>query len=534
MLHPENRKGCQKGYYTLIVLLLSLLFGCNDVHLKTADSIAIEDFSSWRTQKYTLDEQLLRQTLKKMSDLDTDRTTADQRTKAWYGIESSHTALPLIWLSRLGVDERADTLLAELHRQVPDIGFTERSFRLPQIEEDLQRMRKLDFDDSDNSICRVAGRLEYNLTKAYLRYVFGQHFGFTNPLRTLNRLDARETDSLGRPKGYRNLFDVNMELPGPKYESVVLRKVQHDSLSRYLAEVLPTDKVYNLMKQQLPTATGAQRQRLLVNMDRRRWREHNPVCSADKYIVVNVAAYHLWAVSPDSIVEMRAACGAQKTKTPLLTSQITHMELNPQWLIPYSIIKNDIVRHAGDSSYFARHRYFVADRKTGQHVSIRNVSRSMLMSGNYRVGQQGGAGNALGRIIFRFPNNFSVFLHDTSSPGVFQRDDRGVSHGCVRVQQPFSLACFLFDEKPDDWTLDKMRITMGMKPETSQGQEYIAKLGPEQKAELIRFLTVKPRVPIYITYYTLFPVPGTDLLATYPDVYGYDKVLYESMTTYLQ
>ena len=230
---------------------------------------------------------------------------------------------------------------------------------------------------------------------------------------------------------------------------------------------------------------------------------------------------------------MRAACGAQKTKTPLLTSQITHMEVNPQWLIPFSIIKNDIARHAGDSSYFARHRYFIADRKSGQRLNARSVSRSQLLSGNYRVGQEGGEGNALGRIIFRFPNNFSVFLHDTSSPGVFQRDDRGVSHGCVRVQRPFDLACFLFSELPDEWTLDKLRITMGMEPQSEKGIKYMADLEPDKKPQLIRWQSVSPRVPLYITYYTLFPVPGGQL-KTYPDVYGYDKVLAEALATFRQ
>ena len=413
------------------------------------------------------------------------------------------------------------------------MGFTERSFSVPQIESDLERMRALDFDSAKNSASRVAARLEYHLTKAYLRYVMGQRFGFTNPVRLLNRLDAKETDSLGRPLGYRNLFDVDMEHPGKYYEYAALRKVRNDSLSQYLAEVLPSDNIYQEMKSRLSTADGQQRKRLLVNMDRRRWREHTPLGSGEKYVVVNVPAYHLWGVSPDSIIDMRAACGAQKTKTPLLTSKITHMEVNPQWLIPHSIIKNDIARHAGDSSYFARHRYFVADRKSGQRVDPRRVSYSQLMSGNYRVGQEGGAGNALGRIIFRFPNNFSVFLHDTSSPGVFQRDDRGVSHGCVRVQRPFDLACFLFHEMPDEWTLDKLRITMGMAPATEKGRDYVSKLQPNEKPQLIRWQKVEPRVPLYITYYTLFPVPG-GILTSYPDVYGYDKVLADALETYMK
>ena len=488
--------------------------------------MALDDFSSLKSEEYALSSQQIRESLEHILRADGDASEADLRTKDYY-----RNRQPLVWIDRLGVDDRADTLLAELHRRVTDMGFTERSFCVSQIESDLERMRSLDFDEAKNTASHVAARLEYNLTKAYLRYVLGQRFGFTNPVRTLNRLDARETDSLGRPIGFRNLFDVDMEHPGKYYEYAALRKVGNDSLGSYLAEVLPTDEAYLQMKQRLRTASEDQRTRLLVNMDRRRWREKNRLGSAKKYVVVNVAAYHLWAVSPDSVMEMRAACGAQKTKTPLLTSEITHMEVNPQWLIPYSIIKNDIAHHAGDSSYFARHRYFIADRKTGKRLSAGAVSRGQLLSGNYRVGQEGGQGNALGRIIFRFPNNFSVFLHDTSSPGVFQRDDRGVSHGCVRVQRPFDLACFLFPERPDDWTLDKLRITMGMRPETDKGRRYVAGLEPGAKPKLISRQGVSPRVPLYITYYTLFPVPGGEL-TTYPDVYGYDKALAGALATF--
>lgn len=526
MLHLEGWQGGQKGYYSLIVLFLLLVSSCNDSPSVTVGRMTLDDFASLYSDDYALSSQQIRETLEHLLRTDGDASTADLRTKDYY-----RNRQPLVWIDRCGVDDRADTLLEELHRRVTDMGFTERSFRMPQIESDLARMRSLDFDGAENSVNRVAARLEYNLTKAYLRYVLGQRFGFTNPVRTLNRLDASATDSLGRPKGFRNLFDVDMEHPGKYYEYAALRKVQNDSLGAYLAEVLPTDEVYLQMKQRLATASEEQRTRLLVNMDRRRWREHKRMGSDQKYVVVNVAAYHLWAVSPDSIIDMRAACGAQLTKTPLLTSEITHMEVNPQWLIPFSIIQNDIVRHAGDSAYFARHRYFIADRKSGQRLTPGAVSRSQLLSGNYRVGQEGGQGNALGRIIFRFPNNFSVFLHDTSSPGVFQRDDRGVSHGCVRVQRPFDLACFLFGERPDEWTLDKLRISMGLSPATEKGRKYVAELEPGAKPQLIRWQKVSPRVPLYITYYTLFPVPGGQL-TTYPDVYGYDKVLAGALATF--
>jgi murein L,D-transpeptidase YcbB/YkuD len=269
-------------------------------------------------------------------------------------------------------------------------------------------------------------------------------------------------------------------------------------------------------------------------MERCRWRDKLHVQDHQKYVVVNVPAFHLWAVGPDSVVDMRAACGALKTKTPLLSSQISYMQVNPEWVIPMSIIRDDVARHGGDSNYFVRHRYYIADRRTGQRLSPSAVSPAMLRSGNYRVAQEGGAGNSLGRIIFRFQNNFSVFLHDTSSPGVFQRDNRGVSHGCVRVQRPFDLALFMMEKDPDEWLLDKLRISMGMKPETEQGREYLDQMDPSVKTpQLVKTINVSPRVPILITYYTIFQTPDGSL-QHYSDVYGYDDAISESLKPYIE
>ena len=285
MLYLEGWQGGQKGYYSLIVLFLLLVSSCNDSHQSTVGQMALDDFTPLKSTEYALSSQQIRETLEHILRADDDVSDADIRVKDYY-----RTGNPLVWINRYGVDDRADTLLEELHRRITDMGFTERSFCVPQIENDLTRMRSLDFDSADNTVSRVAGRLEYNLTKAYLRYVLGQSYGFTNPVRALNRLDARDTDSLGRPKGFRNLFDVDMEHPGKNFEYAALRKVQVDSLSAYLAMVLPTDEAYLKMKQMLSTASEEQRTRILVNMDRRRWREHNRMGSAPKFIVVNVAA----------------------------------------------------------------------------------------------------------------------------------------------------------------------------------------------------------------------------------------------------
>ena len=479
----------------------------------------MDDFADFRNEEYALDAQQIRESLEHISSADHDSATTDRLTRQYY----KHHGSP-VWIDRRGIDSRADTLLKVLRREVPRMGFSERAFFVADIDADLQRVRELQLDDK-HTLNQLLAQVEFNLTKAYLRYTQGQRYGFADPHVVLNGIDPTATDSTGRALGYRRLYDVDTDRPGKDFTRLALGKLTADSLSEFLAEVQPNSRLYNRLADLLPTSDENKRRKLMVNMERCRWREHDRPADHRKYVLVNVPAYHLWAVDGDSVLDMRACCGAVKTKTPLLSSHINRMDVNPEWLIPSSIISNDIAHHAGNPDYFSRRRYYIVNRQTGQRVSPASVSREQLLSGRYRVAQSGGAGNSLGRIIFRFPNNFSVFLHDTSSRDVFSRDNRGVSHGCVRVQRPFDLAHFLFDEEPDEWTLDKLRISMDISPESDKGKEYMADTLKRKQTRLVSSMPVSPRVPLYITYYTVYPDPATGQLLYYPDVYGYDKAI---------
>ncbi|MDY6229932.1 MAG: L,D-transpeptidase family protein, partial [Prevotella sp.] len=251
----------------------------------------------------------------------------------------------------------------------------------------------------------------------------------------------------------------------------------------------------------------------------------------NKHIVVNIPSLTLYAYADDSTLTMRVACGSMLTKSPILQSRIYRMDINPQWVIPQSIVKKDIARHAGNTSYFARHRYNICKRPSFRKVNISSVSYQMLMSGKYAVVQEGGEGNSLGRIIFRFMNNCSVYLHDTSSRGVFSREDRRVSHGCIRVQHPYELARFLLGSEDID-LLDKIEYSMtaNMRPVMVDS----VMVSPDiDKSRLVRSAKVNPKIPIAITYYTVYPDKAGNLIV-YDDVYGYDSIIEEHLSGYLQ
>lgn len=490
--------------------------GCGTRNEKPYKDITLDSFREFRNPAYVVDSREIVKNIERLCHSDMDTVYSDYRTRGYY----LGGGAPL-WIRRYGVGAGADTLIAAL-RKVGDMGFTVRSFGVEAIEQDMERMRNLDFDGGENTINRVMARLEFGLTKAYLRYVVGQRFGFTNPLYMFNKLDALDSDSTGRTYGFRRLYDVSIQRPDSAFLARAMRQTTADSIGAFLREVQPVSPMYHRLRAMLGRAAGGtERMRVLCNMERCRWRETEARDTTGKYIVVNIPEFHLYAYGGDKPLDMRVGCGATKTKTPLLTSAIERMDVNPVWNIPVSIISKEVSLHAGDADYFERNNYYIVERSTGEPVEIEDVTAAMLRSGRYRVAQQGGEGNSLGRIIFRFPNNFSVFLHDTSSRGVFGRDNRGVSHGCVRVQDPFGLAVFLMNE-PDEWLLDKLRISMDMKPETDKGRRLVA--AGNDNSRLVRSLPVRPGVPLFITYYTIYPGPD-GMLRTHPDVYGYDRVM---------
>jgi murein L,D-transpeptidase YcbB/YkuD len=258
-------------------------------------------------------------------------------------------------------------------------------------------------------------------------------------------------------------------------------------------------------------------------MERCRWNEKMIEDNYKKYIFVNIPAFMLWAVDGKEVLPMRICCGAVKTKTPLLTSEIVRMELNPNWNVPFSIAKGI----AGSIGYMNRNNMFIYDVNKGR-LPASSASRERILSGKQRIVQNGGPGNSLGRIVFRFQNNFSVYLHHTSSPWHFQSANRAVSHGCVRVEKPYELAVFLLKDKDEELA---KKIKYSMTYTTKKDSEGNPIPSSVAKDSLVKEVSVVPHVPVFLSYYTLYP-DNSGNLVSYPDVYGYDKRIIEQLKPY--
>ena len=523
MLYRQGWQGGPQGFRPLVLALtgaLVLLASCVNGNREYDEA----EHSAFGEYVYALDTLQMEQCLTHLLNADTLRWAADDPIHSRYASIGKYENAPL-WFSRLGVSSQADTLLSFLHRELSRHGLDSAAFFLPQIAADLEVVHKLAFDSVGQSINEVLPRLDYLLSKAYARYTVGQRYGFVRPDKMLNRMDYK-TDG----DGYARLFDY--EVKAPDYDEPV-RKLEGADRMDYLFQSQPADPLYQTLQKELTAAPDqASRQKIAVNMERCRWQVKRPD-GPGRYILVNIPALQLWAVGGDTVLDMRICCGAYATKTPLLQSEITHLQVNPDWIIPQSIVNNEVSAHGGDSAYFARHRYYIVDRQSGDTLDPAGVTGAEMRERRFRIGQKGGVGNSLGRIVFRFPNNFGVYLHDTNNRGAFQRERRTLSHGCVRVQKPFDLACFLLPAA-DEWTLDRIRLSMDFRPQTERGRQYlIDHAGGPRPLRLMPYHDVVPRVPVFINYYTVYPNPKTGSIEQWPDLYGYDKVISREMKQFL-
>ena len=311
----------QQQCISLCLLSFLLLLGaCAD--LKQADEA---DRSAFGTYVYRLDTLQLRHSLQQVLQADTSHWRADQTVRQHYQqILADHPSDPpaFLWSSRMGVSPDADSLLSHLRLQLPRQGLDSAAFFVPQIARDLEIVHRLAFDSLGVDINELLPRLDYHLSRAYLRYTTGLRFGFLRPARLFNRLDYK----VGSPD-YARLFDYDPQ--APDYDASLGNLTAPSLRMDYLRQSIPTGSIYQTLSQKLEQAKDPEERRTLaINLERLRWQMPQPATEGRR-IFVNIPAQQLWAIAPDSVMTMRICCGSVLTKTPLLQSSISHMQVNP-------------------------------------------------------------------------------------------------------------------------------------------------------------------------------------------------------------
>lgn len=221
-----------------------------------------------------------------------------------------------------------------------------------------------------------------------------------------------------------------------------------------------------------------------ANLERLRWAPRTP--AADRVEVNSVGGTFDLFLDGQPALHMLAAAGKPGDETPILTSTIASVVLNPPWRVPDSIADKELFpKNAQDHGYFEREGFAV--QPPGQGVKLI---------------QKPGPKNALGQVKFQFANDYGVYLHDTPAKAAFLRQQRSVSHGCVRLEHALQFAETLLQREPG-WSVARVNETVSLEDTTE----------------------VKLSRPVQVSLFYWTAIPAGGRIGFRDDVYGWDAEL---------
>ena len=243
-----------------------------------------------------------------------------------------------------------------------------------------------------------------------------------------------------------------------------------------------------------------------LNMERWRWL---PEDLGKKHILVNIAAFGLEVVEEgETVLAMRVVAGKKARDTPVFSGRMTYLVLNPHWHIPHTIAVRDMVPQAKkDPGYLDRQgiRVFRNWEDLAPEIRSETIDWAEITSRNFsfKLRQDPGPLNALGRVKFMFPNRFAVYLHDTPVRKLFERSRRDFSSGCIRVENPMDLAAYVLRGDPK-WGREQLLSAI--------------------ESETTRIVWLPEPIPVHLLYWTAW-VDQDGKVQFRLDVYGRDGPL---------
>lgn len=241
-----------------------------------------------------------------------------------------------------------------------------------------------------------------------------------------------------------------------------------------------------------------------LNLERFRWLPERP---EGRHVVVNIPEYLLYVYEgADSTFSMRVIVGkAYESTTPIFNDSISYLTFSPTWTVPPTIAGEEMLpKLQEDPLYLTRQGFKIyeswkeeAKEVNPEHIEWEKIPKEEFP---YRVVQNPGPNNSLGRVKFMFPNQMAIYLHDTPADYLFSREERDFSHGCIRVERPVDFAHYLLQ----DQGISKEEI-----------KELMSMEEPKD-------IPLEEKVPVFIEYRTAWM--GYDGRVNFrEDIYGHDQ-----------
>jgi len=268
-------------------------------------------------------------------------------------------------------------------------------------------------------------------------------------------------------------------MPDAVLDTALARAVDGGTLPTWLAGLLPNEPRYVALRQALhdtPEDDTARRDHIRASMERWRWM---PRALRTDYIWVNIPTYSLvYYQAGQPVATHNVVVGKPKTPTPMLEADAKAIMVNPWWTLPPSVLAEGKVR-------------------PGPSASSKGYVFGRTESGGLRVRQRPGPNNSLGRLKFEMPNGFAIYLHDTPAKALLDKQERALSHGCIRVKDIDQLVDRLVDPQAVDAALETTRT---------------------------KTIPLTRPVPVYIVYFTAAEDEDGKVV-TLGDPYGQDDAL---------
>jgi L,D-transpeptidase YcbB len=232
--------------------------------------------------------------------------------------------------------------------------------------------------------------------------------------------------------------------------------------------------------------------KVIVAMEEMRWL---PQEFPERYVFINQPAYMAYYYENSTLtLSMKAVIGQQDHQTNFFDASIKTVEFNPDWGVPQSIIRNEMLPHLKhDPAYLDKEGYVVSVK--GKTMPSAKVDWSQPLE-NIGVVQPPGPDNALGQLKILFPNSHDIYMHDTPARGKFASQDRMFSHGCVRLEDPKAMAAAVLKTSVE---FVGQQIADGAKKD----------------------MPVPEEVPVYVSYFTAWPTDD-GVIHYFDDIYGRD------------
>lgn len=239
-----------------------------------------------------------------------------------------------------------------------------------------------------------------------------------------------------------------------------------------------------------------------LNLDRWRWLSRDLGYSN---IIVNTAGYDMTVTLNGSVaMNMNVIIGKPRHATPLFSDTMDHLVYNPSWFVPKSITRKLLHTEASNPGYLLRNNFEVRNQSTNLPVPFSDLTPfdkdPEFFTAKYWLRQLPGSDNALGNLKFMFPNKFSIYLHDTNTPELFEMSDRAFSHGCIRLEQPQQLAELLL---------------------AAEGKSA-AEISHYQALDYSKKVRLSNKLPIHLTYQTAW-VSDDGSINFRNDIYKHDN-----------